>query len=94
MGPEFVLAQGAPDIFAEYLKLGVLGLTAAAAIFWAVSKDRELSREKKERLEDAMRAIDLAKVSAETMTKWTITQENQNKAMSDMARALERLVVK
>jgi hypothetical protein len=78
-------------VLGEYLKYGVLGLTALAAIVWAVLKDRELGKERSERLADAQRAIDLARTSAETLTKWTIAQENQNKAIADMARAVERL---
>jgi hypothetical protein len=91
---DVMLAQAVPGFFDEYLKYGVLGLTAAGAIAWAIYKDRKLETEKQERLADAQKAIDLARVSAESLTKWTIAQDNQNKAIADMARAVERLVSK
>ena len=92
---DLILAQvTTPDILPEYLKYGVLGLTALVALIVAWYKDRALYAEKERRIEDASKAIELARTSSETLTKWTIAQENQNKAMADMARAVERLGTK
>jgi bacterioferritin (cytochrome b1) len=53
-------------------------------------KDLQLNREKRERLEDAHKALDLARTSTEALTKWTVAQEERNRTMEQMARALER----
>jgi hypothetical protein len=88
-----MLAQATPtvDFLTEFAKLGVLGLVAAAAIWWAIRKDGEANKEKQARIDDAKAAIEIARTSTEALTKWTVAQEERNRTMEQMARAVERL---
>jgi hypothetical protein len=75
----------------ELLQSGLLGvlLVIALGVIWKLYND--LTKERDGRLADAKAFTDMVRASTEATTRWTMAQEERNKAMEEMAQALKGL---
>ena len=88
------VAPAIPDIYGELARTGLLGMLLVGAFFVIKKLYTDVTIERAARVTDAKEALASVKLSTEAMTKWTETQQQQNRAMEEMAEALKRLVTK
>ena len=93
-----MLADTTPDSVTSWLsplgelgKTGLLGILLVLAIWAIIKLYRDLGIAKDGRLTDAKSFTDLVKANTEATTKWASTQDERNRAMTDMANAIARM---
>jgi len=78
--------------FGQIAQTGLMGLLFVLVVYALIKRDRDLTEERKARLQDALGMRSMIEADTSARVASTISQEERNRLMDTMARNQEALV--
>jgi sirohydrochlorin ferrochelatase len=82
------------DLFGQIAQYGLLGILFVLVVYALLKRDKDLTEERKARLQDALSMRQMIEADTAARVAATASQEERNRLMETMARTQELIVSK